>query len=80
MTAIDIDKGDKALATLIRRAAGKRKPIILNSEDASAVLIGADEWRSIQETLYLISIPGMRASIREGMATPIGDCSEALDW
>lgn len=44
------------------------------------VLLSEDEWRSIQETLYLLSIPGMRQSIRVGLETPISDCSEELVW
>ena len=39
-----------------------------------------EDWRAIQETLYLLSIPGMRASIRKGMATPVKKCLESLDW
>jgi antitoxin YefM len=39
-----------------------------------------DDWRAIQETLHLLSIRGMRASIRKGLATPVKDCLESLDW
>ena len=39
-----------------------------------------DDWRSIQETMYFLNIPGMRESIREGFATPIEDCQEEIDW
>jgi PHD/YefM family antitoxin component YafN of YafNO toxin-antitoxin module len=44
------------------------------------VLIAENDWRSIQETLYLLSIPGMRESIREGLNTPVEECSDKLDW
>ena len=37
-------------------------------------------WQSLQETLYLLSIPGMRESIIEGLNTPVEECSEELDW
>jgi PHD/YefM family antitoxin component YafN of YafNO toxin-antitoxin module len=53
------------------RIAGKR---------GSAVLVSEEDWRAIQETLYLTAIPGMRESIRDGMATAVEECSEALDW
>ncbi len=46
----------------------------------NAVLLAATDWAAIQETLYLLSIPGMRESIREGMATPIGECDRELKW
>jgi len=45
-----------------------------------AVLVSEEDWSSIQETLYLLSVPGMRESIREGMDTPIEACDEELDW
>jgi PHD/YefM family antitoxin component YafN of YafNO toxin-antitoxin module len=44
------------------------------------VLIAEEDWRAIQETLYLLSIPGMRKSIRDGMETPLAKCSEKLEW
>ena len=43
---------------------------------ASAVLVSADDWDAIQETLYLLSIPGMRESLLKGMRTPISNCSK----
>jgi PHD/YefM family antitoxin component YafN of YafNO toxin-antitoxin module len=42
------------------------------------VLISEDDWRSVQETLYLISIPGMRDSIRKGMIEPLTKASKNL--
>ena len=44
------------------------------------MLISEDDWRSIQETLHLLSIPGMRESIVDGMKTPAEECTEELDW
>jgi PHD/YefM family antitoxin component YafN of YafNO toxin-antitoxin module len=46
----------------------------------SAVLVSEEDWTAIQETLYLLSVPGMRESIREGMDTPVDECDEELDW
>ena len=44
------------------------------------MLIAEDDWHSIQETLHLLSIPGMRESIIESLKTPIEECAEELDW
>jgi len=38
-----------------------------------------NDWY-IEETMYLLSIPGMSESIREGLDTPPDECSEELDW
>lgn len=48
--------------------------------EGNSVLISEDEWRGIQETIYLLSIPKMRESIVEGLSASINDCSETLEW
>ena len=47
---------------------------------AHAVLVSEDDWKAIQETIYLLSIPGMRESIRQGLKTPIKECSKEPSW
>ena len=44
------------------------------------MLVSEDDWRAVQETLYLVSIPGMRESILEGMATPVEELEDELGW
>lgn len=56
------------------------EPIQITGKRANAVLISEDDWRSISETLYLLSIPGMRESIREGLNTPVEECDRELEW
>jgi len=68
------------LYRLIDEAASSHEPIIIKGKRGSAVLISEDDWRAIQETMYLLNIPGMRESIREGLATPIEECTQELDW
>jgi len=68
------------LYRLIDEAATCHEPIVITGKRGSAVLISEDDWRSIQETIYLLNIPGMRESIQEGLATPIENCSEELNW
>lgn len=68
------------LYRLIDEAATSHEPVVITGKRHNAVLISADDWASIQETIYLLSIPGMRESIREGMATPAEECAKDLDW
>jgi len=75
-----IKADDERLASLVDEASRSHDPIGLETEGGRAVLVSMTEWNAIQETLYLLSIPGMRESIREGMQTPLVDCSETLDW
>ena len=55
-------------------------PITISGKRNSAVLVSSEDWESIQETLYLLTVPGMRESIQQGMEEPIENCSKELDW
>ena len=68
------------LYRLIDETTSSHEPIVITGKRGSAVLLSEDDRRSIQETLYLLNIPGMRESIREGLCTPIEDCSEEINW
>jgi len=64
------------LYKLIGEAASSHEPIQITGKRANAVLVAEDDWRAIQETLYLVSIPGMRESIRKGLKTPVEKCGK----
>lgn len=68
------------LSLLMEQAAVSHEPVQINGAKASVVLVAEEDWRSIEETLYLLSIPGMRESLREGMQTPLEQCSSELPW
>ena len=80
MPTISATEARAKLYRLIDEAAASHEPIVITGKRGSAVLISEDDWRSIQETLYLTNISGMRNSIREGLATPIEKCSKEIDW
>ncbi|MDE2180121.1 MAG: type II toxin-antitoxin system Phd/YefM family antitoxin [candidate division NC10 bacterium] len=80
MTNITATEARKRLYALLDDVADSHEPIKIAGKRHSAVLVSEADWRAIQETLYLNSIPGMRASIRKGLKTPIEKCHEALDW
>ena len=80
MRTITVTKARANLFKLLDEASESHEPIQITGKRANAVLLSADDWRAIQETLHLLSIPGMRESIREGLETPVGDCSEELEW
>jgi len=80
MTAISASEARANLYRLIDEAATSHQPLLITGKRNNAVLISAQDWEAIQETLFLLSVPGMRESIREGMETPIDECSEVLDW
>ncbi len=55
------------------------QPVQITGKRGNAILVGEDDWRAMQETLYLLGIPGMRESIVEGMKEPVGACSATID-
>ncbi len=80
MTAITASEARTNLYRLIDEAASSHKPLLITGKRNNAVLVSAEDWEAIQETLFLLSVPGMRDSIREGMAASIDECAEDLDW
>ncbi len=80
MTNITATEARRRLYNLLDEVAQSHEPIHIAGKRNSAVLIGEDDWRSIQETLYLTSIPGMRESILSSMKTPVEECEDELDW
>jgi prevent-host-death family protein len=80
MTTINATKARTELYKLLDQVAETHEPVHITGRRGTAVLISEDDWRSIQETLHLLSIPGMRESIVEGMKTPVEDCAEEVDW
>ena len=80
MPTLNATEARSKLYRLIDEAANSHEPIIIKGRRGNAVLISEDDWRSIQETIYLLNIPGMRESIREGLATPVEECTQELDW
>jgi antitoxin YefM len=68
------------LYRLIDEATASHQPIVIAGKNASAVLVSAEDWAAMQETLHLLSVPGIRESIRKAMAEPLSKSSRALKW
>jgi prevent-host-death family protein len=80
MSTIPVTEAEAKLAELIGMAAESHEPIQIVAPDSTGVLVSEADWRSIQETLYLLSIAGMRESIREGMDEPVERCAKEPGW
>ncbi|MDA3898408.1 MAG: type II toxin-antitoxin system Phd/YefM family antitoxin [Desulfobacteraceae bacterium] len=80
MPTLSATEARSKLYRLIDQTSSSHEPIVITSKRGNAVLLSEDDWRAIQETMYLLNIPGMRESIRDGLATPVEDCTEELDW
>jgi antitoxin YefM len=80
MTTMSATEARKQLYKLLDDVAHSHEPVQITGKRGNAVLVSEDDWRAVQETLYLVSIPGMRESILEGMATPPDELEDDLDW
>ncbi len=80
MKSIAVTTARTNLYKLIDETIDTSEPIQITGKRGNAVLISESDWRSINETLYLLSIPGMRESIVKGLNTPVDNCAEELDW
>ena len=80
MTILSASEVRANLYRLIDQTAESHEPIFISGKRTDAVLISADDWKAIQETLFLLAVPGMRESIKEGMIEPLGDSAKELDW
>ena len=80
MTHVSSEQARSILDRLINQATESREPIRIDGSENVGFLISEAQWRAIQETIHLQSIPGMTESIVEGMTTPIEECSEEPGW
>ena len=80
MTTLTATQARMRLYGLLDSVAQSHEPVQITGKRHNAVLISDDDWRSIKETLYLLSIPGMRKSIRQGLKTPVSRCAKTLKW
>lgn len=80
MTTFNATEARSKLYALIDETTATHQPIVITGKRGNAVLLAEDDWKAINETLHLLSVPGMRESIQEGMATKLGECDQELDW
>jgi len=80
MNALSASEARANLYRLMDETASSHKPVLISGKRNNAVLIAADDWSAIQETLHLLSVPGMRESIKAGMAEPLEKSAKALQW
>ncbi|MCC6123810.1 MAG: type II toxin-antitoxin system Phd/YefM family antitoxin [Pirellulales bacterium] len=80
MTTISASEARKRLYRLLDDVAESHEAVQITGKRHSGVLVSEADWRAIQETLYLISLPGMKDSILKGLRTPVEKCAKELDW
>ena len=80
MNTISALEAGEGLDALIDQVVASREPVLITGMERNAVLISEEVWRGIQDTLNVVSIPGMRESILDGMGTSLPELSPELRW
>jgi len=80
VTTLSASEARANLYRLMDQAAESHMPIVISGKRSNSVLIAEEDWAAIQETLFLLSVPGLRESIKTGMSEPADACSAELDW
>jgi antitoxin YefM len=80
MAVLTASAARSKLYRLIDQTNESHEPVIISGKRNNAVLVSEDDWKSIQETLYLSSIPGMKESIINGMKEPLSKSIKKIDW
>ena len=80
MKTISVTNARQNLYNLIDETGDSHEPIYITGKRKNAVLIAEEDWRAIEETMYLLSIPDMRESIVKGLKTPVSECTKELKW
>jgi antitoxin YefM len=80
MTTLSTTEASKRLDEILDDLAESHEALQISGRRHSGVLVSEDDWRAIQETLYLTGIPEMKESIVEGLRNPIEQCSKELEW
>lgn len=80
MTTIAVSKARSLLYKLLDLVRSSHEPVSITGKRGNAVLVSEEDWNAMQETLYLLSVPGMRKSIINGLKTPISKCKKSIPW
>lgn len=82
MTTTNITNFRKNAFNYVEQTVKYNEPLNICTKEGNAVLLSEEEYSGIMETLYLVSVPGMREKIMDGMKEPLEDCVDetAVDW
>jgi prevent-host-death family protein len=79
MRTVPVTNARQNIFNIIEQTIVNSEPIQITSKKGDVVMISLEDWSAIQETLYLLQIPGMRESILEGSKETIGECKSLKD-
>lgn len=72
----------KNIYSLLEQTVKYNEPVNVSTKDGNVVVLSESDYRDMLETLRLLSIPGMKEKLTEGMAEPLSECipESEVDW
>lgn len=72
----------KNVFSMLEQTVRYNQTLNVSTKDGNAVILSEDDYRSLMETVSLLSIPGMRDKLIEGRETPLADCvpESEVEW
>ena len=80
MITLDVKDASDKLPVLVENAITKHEPVLIASKNNNAILMAEGDWRAVNETLHLLSAPGMRDTIQNGLSENLQSTSRKLNW
>lgn len=80
MSILNATEARSKLYSLIDETTETHQPIVITGKRGNAVLVSESDWNAISETVHLLSVPGMRESIKEGLDQDVSECDKEIDW
>lgn len=80
MITVSVKEASDKLPDLVENTIEKREPVLISGKKNNAVLMAESDWQAMNETLQLLSVPGMRDAIKKGLSENLKRTSRKLNW
>ena len=80
MITVSVKEASDKLPDLVENTIEKREPVLISGKNNNAVLMAESDWQAMNETLHLLSVPGMRDAIKKGLSSNLKSTSRKLNW
>jgi PHD/YefM family antitoxin component YafN of YafNO toxin-antitoxin module len=77
---VSIKEASDKLPDLVENTITKRELVLISGKNNNAVLMAESDWQAMNETIHLLSVPGMSDAIKNGLSENLGSTSRKLNW
>ena len=80
MKTLSVNEAREKLPELVEDVLLNHEPMLISGINKNAVLVAEIDWQAMNETLHLLSVPGMRDAIQTGLSEKLESTSKQLTW